>query len=352
MVSVFTTKANLEDIFQKEENIQWQLIILKLKEVFINDDPFSDCDESNPDDDVFLTLDGMGVKLNDDKKAFIDNIPNDPESVLRYPCGIFLLGIDRTQAESIQEDYGVICTPLQDNPIPSITENGWDVDTADTTINQSWDYFLSGIQVPLNAMVIVDRYFFSSEKNKSNYSLNETIEDSYNNLRQILDKLLPPRARDGLINVTIIYDHDTIHRDETIEFNRLVTAVNRVKRNIRPYAFTLELISLTSDCYQYKETHDRFIISNYFIVNATHKIKAYRLGNISLDNQRLFFDYLFSKGIKPNDKSSMPLTTQTRVLKALCESIATSKNIIQHGCNGQTSRIGEFSLNNRLLKIS
>ena len=35
MVSVFTTKANLEDIFLREENKSWLAIILKLNEVFI-----------------------------------------------------------------------------------------------------------------------------------------------------------------------------------------------------------------------------------------------------------------------------------------------------------------------------
>lgn len=347
MVSIFTTKSSVENFYQEDN--AWYKMICKLNRVYIDADPFSDIDEdTDPDDDVFLTLDGMGVDIIDDEKDFINAIPANPRSVLKYPSGVFLLQIDDKQAEDIQNDYGVICIPIKDKSIPALTEKGWDVDTSDTTKKQSWDFFLSGIHTPLNSIVIVDRYFFSSEKNKSNAFLNETIDDSYYNLRNILDNLLPQKAKDGLITVTIIYDHDTLHRDEYIDFNKLVTAVNKIKKTIRPYAFTLELISLTSDCYQYKETHDRFIISNYFIVNATHKIKAFRLRNVSLENQKLYFDYLFSKGIQPNDKSSMPLITQLRVINAIRESLVTSKNIIQYGCNGQTSKKGNFSIKNRL----
>ena len=349
MIDIFTTKDNLESICLDEGKRPWLDMIIKLKEVFVNDDDiFSE--DVDPEDDPFYTLDGMQVEINSSKKDYINEIPSNPVLVLQQPSGIFLLDISSEKASQIQKDYGVICNSVAESNNIALTEPGWDVDTSDESKEKSWKFFLSDIHTPLNAIVIVDRYFFSSEKNKTNVSLNESINDSYSNIKQILEALLPPKAKDEVINVAIVYDHDTMHSSEALDFKDLMTAVNKIKKSIvRSYAFTFELISLTSDCYQYKETHDRFIISNYFIVNATHKIKAYRTGNISLENQILHFNYLFSKGIKPNDKSSLPMATQDRVLNAIRESLSTSKNIIRHGYNGQTSKIGNFSIINRLL---
>ena len=131
--------------------------------------------------------------------------------------------------------------------------------------------------------------------------------------------------------------------------SELATKVNKIKKSIlEKTPFTLELISIDSNCYKYEDTHDRFIVSNYFVINATHKIKAFNARNQSLCGQKLFFDYLYSNGIEEGDISSTPEVSQDRVLKAICDAIHTSKSEITYAANGQTNKKGIFSLQNEL----
>ena len=344
MFTLYTTEDNLIQICLEEDF--WFDIIQKQETVYIKTS--SDNGEWDNNNPILTNLHRSGTKI-EVNNQLDEEIRNDHSKVYSLSNPVYLINIEKNDANEIEEEYGVICKPIEESNNIALVEQGWEIDTADDYKKQSWNYFLSDIHVPMNAIVIVDRYFFSSEKNKTKATLNETLDDSYSNLEQILEALLPQKAKDGVITITLVYDHEQLHKDEILEFKDLVTKTNKIKKKInRPYAYTLELISLNSDCYQYKETHDRFIISNYFIVNATHKIKAYRPNNVSLVNQNIYFNYLFSKGIKPNDKSSMPITTQTRVLKAISESISTSKKSIKYGCNGITSDNDNFSIKNRL----
>lgn len=344
MFSLYTTEENL--IQMCLEAGFWFDIIRKLKCVYVTTS--SNNEEWDVGNDVLSALHRSGIML-EVNNELEKNIRKDHSNVYSLPNPVYLLDIEKEEAQKIEEEYGVICKPIAERNEMALTEPGWDINTSDKSKTQSWNFFLSGIKAPLNAIVIVDRYFFASE-----YKYKETIDVSLKNLKQILETLLPKKAKDENIAVTIVYDHSTINvmnkcDKEYEKFKNLITEVNKVKKSIsRPYAFSLELISLTDDCYHYEDTHDRFIISNYFIVNATHKIKAFQERDIC--TQILYFNYLFSKGIKPGEKSSIPMITQEYVLSAIRESLLISKNEIQHGCNGQTSKIGEFSIKNRLLQ--
>ena len=92
MISIFTTKDNLESICLDNDKQPWLDMIIKLKEVFVDDDNiFSE--DADPDDDPFYTLDGMQITINTTQKDFINNIPHNLVSVLNHPleytCLIF-----------------------------------------------------------------------------------------------------------------------------------------------------------------------------------------------------------------------------------------------------------------------
>lgn len=63
-----------------------------------------------------------------------------------------------------------------------------------------------------------------------------------------------------------------------------------------------------------------------------------------------FFDakYLYSEGIRQNDKSSKSEVSQDRILKAIREAIHTSKREILHAANGQMSQKGNFQPKNEM----
>lgn len=343
MFVVYTTEDNLIRLCSEKEN-SWYKIIMKIKEVVVSTNNGDNWDTTNQ---LLQTLHRAGVSICTGDNDFINQIAtNHPEYVLEDPCAAYLLDIDKEKAEKIQNKYGVICQPqTEDRNI--LTQEGWEIDTAACAQEQkSWKSFFAGHNCPLNSLVIIDRYFFSSEAG-------ETIEYSLHNLRQILDALLPASCPDNVIQVSIVFDftkfnHNIDGRGYTLQ--TLAEKVNRVKRSVREYAYTLELLSINSNCYNYEDTHNRRIIANFSVTSALHKLKAFYEQNQSLADQYITFRRLFEKGLNEGDKSTAPAFSQAIILDKIKDIISTSKSTIEYACNGRVFAANSFEIQNRLLK--
>ncbi len=334
MFSLYTTENTLLQMCLEQE--EWWDILNDQKYVCISADNGDMWDVTNP---ILTNLHKAGIDINVDNEL-VEEIKANHSKVHKLPNPYYVINIDKATAVQIEKEYGVICRPLDEYNRNPLIQKGWNLDTTDTRKKQGWSAFFEGIDVPVNTMVIIDRYLFSSEGR-------ETIDDSINNVRSILDAVLPKKSKDNTIHVAIVFDSTSINQREDIDFPKIVSKINRLKRSLREYAFTIELFSINSDCYNYKDTHDRYILSNYFTVDAGHKIKAYFSDNSHTCGQRLTFNYLYSAGVGIDKKSSTPEYTLHRILKAIKESISTSRNEILHGSNGQTSKKGEFTVSNR-----
>ena len=322
MFTLYTTEDKLTELCLEGE--EWFDIIRKQKTIYICND--SDNKEWDVTNATLVALHRF-THIEVDNEL-LEDIKEDNSKVLELVNPAYILDFKAEEAKSIEEKYGVIFLPTSNTPRPVLAKRGWDIDTTDENKPNTWDYFLDGNRVKFNSLVIVDRYFFS-----------KSIEDSLFNLRNILIKLLPNTMHK--FTVSIVFDKSQV--DDGISMQNLATKVNKLKKGILgKTSFDIELISIDSDCYKYSETHDRFIISNYFVINATHQIKAFNEKKEALCAQSLKFDYLYSKGIEDGDISSTPEVSQDRVLKALCEALHTSKSIIQYAINGQMSKKGEF----------
>ena len=336
MLTLYTTEKKLSDFCM--EGAEWYNIVRNQPEVYICND--SNDEQWDINNEFLCALHRSGTSIVVDNDVLAD-IKKDNSCVLDFPNPVFVLDFSPEVSKSIEEKYGVIFLPTQNTPSPVLAKRGWEIDTTDKSKPQTWDFFLKGNKATLNSVLILDRYFFSSLQG-------ETIDDSLFNLRAILKNLLPGKPMKKFV-VTIVFDE----KQSDCNINELATKVNKIKKSILGKTpFTLELISIDNNCYKYEETHDRFIISNYFVINATHKIKAFNSQNKPLCSQKIFFDYLYSKGIEEDDMSSKPEVTQDRVLKILGESIKTSKNEIAYAANGVTSKKGHFIIQNDLLDIS
>lgn len=332
MVSLFTTEDKLTDFCL--EGGDWYNIIRNQQTIYICNG--SDDEEWDTSNEVLKVLHRSGVGIEVDN-GLAKDIESSRDAVTDLVNPIYILDYSSSDALKISEKYGVIFLPTQDTPKPVIARRGWDVDTSDKNFDCAWKSFLDGIVSPANSIVIVDRYLFSSQEE-------ESFEDSVNNIRNILNALLPSHhVKD--FTVSIIFDLSK--SDE--ELSTIAMAVNKIRKVlVGKTEFNLELYSITSDCYKYEDTHDRFIVSNYYIINATHKLKAFSTDGNSFCNQKLYFDYIFSKGIEEGDRSTIPVVTQDRIIKAICEAISTSKNEIDYALNGQTHRKGDFKRKSQL----
>ena len=332
MFTLYTTEDKLTELCL--EGAEWYDIIRKQRTIIVCNN--SDDEEWDLSNKTLMALHRAGTSIDVDNEL-VSEIKEDNSKVLELINPAYILDFKEEEAKAIQEEFGVIFLPTLNTPKPIIAKRGWDIDTTDDSKPNTWDYFLKRNKVPFNSLVIVDRYFFSSQ-------IGETFDDSIFNLRTILITLLPSKNMHKF-TVSIIFDESK----SDFKMKDLATKVNKVKKSITGRTpFTLELISIDSNCYKYEDTHDRFIISNYFVINATHKIKAFNANTDSLCGQKLFFDYLYSKGIEEDDISSTPEVSQDRILKAICDSVHTSKSEILYAVNGQTSDKGVFSIANEI----
>lgn len=343
MFVVCTTKDNLIRLCSEKEN-SWYKIIMKIKKVAIS------AKEDLLDNEYLRILHKADVKFNRVAQDVLDGISsNHPEYVLKSPCAVYLLDIDSDKAKTIQSKYGVICLE-KNSDAELLTKKGWSIDILKEQ-GYSWESFFTGHNCPVNSLLIIDRYFFSSE-------IGETIEDSFNNLQQILNALLPLNSPDNVQQVALVFDFSTFnHKDRKDDgseytFKALAEKVNKIKRSVRNYSYSLELLSINSNCYKYEDTHDRRIFTNYSITIATHKLKAFRKNSNSLCSQNISFRRLFSDGLEAGDKSTLPAITQKNIIKSLQESIKTSKDSMEYACNGQVAKRGEFEIKNRMLTFS
>lgn len=332
MFTFYTTEDKLTELCL--EGGTWYDIIRNQRTIYVCND--SDEEEWDISNEILLNLYRGGVEIEVDNEV-AEDIKKDTKNVLELVNPAYILDYSEQEATEISRKYGVIFLPTQNTPEPAIAETGWTLDTSDDSKEQSWDFFLSGIKTKYNSLVIIDRYFFSSE-------YGESLEDSKFNLRSILNILLP-KEQMHKFTVSIIFDITKADK----EMQELATEVNKIKKTLVGHtSFDMELISIDSNCYNYDKTHDRFIVSNYFVIDAAHKIKAFRTDKTVLTEQNIHFKYLYSEGIRENDKSSKPEVSQDRILKAVCDAMHTSKREMLHAANGQLSQKGDFQPKNEM----
>lgn len=332
MFTFYTTEDKLTELCL--EGGTWYDIIRNQRTIYVCNE--SDEEEWDISNEILLNLYRGGVEIEVDNEV-AEDIKKDTKNVLELVNPAYILDYSEQEATEISRKYGVIFLPTQNTPEPAIAETGWTLDTSDDSKEQSWDFFLSGIKTKYNSLVIIDRYFFSSE-------YGESLEDSKFNLRSILNILLP-KEQMHKFTVSIIFDITKADK----EMQELATEVNKIKKTLVGHtSFDMELISIDSNCYNYDKTHDRFIVSNYFVIDAAHKIKAFRTDKTVLTEQNIHFKYLYSEGIRENDKSSKPEVSQDRILKAVCDAMHTSKREMLHAANGQMSQKGDFQPKNEM----
>ena len=76
--------------------------------------------------------------------------------------------------------------------------------------------------------------------------------------------------------ILLIFDDTTISRGVTVD--KIVKEVQRIKQQLhRSYVPTIEILTINSDAGHdiYSETHDRRILSNYFLLSATRGFSAF-----------------------------------------------------------------------------
>ena len=356
MLKVFISASSLKRLCLNEmslpskEQSSWFILLTKQNVIYLDKDI---CQDWNCDDPLFMFSQSYQITLKEAPGDYNADLEKNPQDILKHPHDAFLLDIDKTKADTIQSQYGVVCQSTMDLSYCAVSEKGCHFSLNKGENTHTWsELFADKERVPANSIIIVDRYLFGYEgKLRSGY------RDGVNNIKQILSSALPDNVNCDF-HVLVIFDALS-STDLNFNLDAVAKELEDFKINIlkRPYPVEIELFSVSSKNPQYGETHNRRILSNYYIVTADHLLKAFRRDGSSITTQNLNLDYSFSEGLR--DRSDMP---QKRIdylvdkLKALfssaCDDIingeAHSSEYVYY-INGQLDTLGH--LKNRLILI-
>ncbi len=357
MRTFFTTEENLTKILHARDNNVWKQILMQQEIIYISSkNGNGKWDMTNK---TLLNFHRSGKVFQVYDSFFNDIKGSRPDKTTNLGMPIYLLDIKPEEAKNIRDKYGVCCYSIKYKGKPFVVEKGWEIDSDDDDKlpTKNWNCFYDGLNTHSNSILIIDRYIFGSEWNKENGEPDEKFQDSLDNIQQILDNVLPNAIENDIVNVALVFSDENIfekkgRRTKRYHFPEIVSKVQTMKKRIvRPYNFDIELICINHGCAYYRDTHDRFVITNYAITEAAHKLKAFNSRNQVITAQKLGFDYSYSKGIISNDKSSVPAFTMTRVINAIKELLGTPTNapLIKHALNGVITPGGTISIRNRLL---
>ena len=232
---------------------------------------------------------------------------NHSENVLKNPTALYILDMTPSEASAIKSKYGVMC---MSSSCPDITPL-IDVNDEHTTgrkepLDKGWDSVLDSVEyLPSNALVLIDRYLFKH--------IEAYYGNGFDNVISILKELLPHELG-TTYHITIVFDRKEI--DPLYSFD---TIAKRLYENVEEmgysYPITMEVLGVVEPLRLYYSTHNRRIVSNYFVVKMDHKLAAFNK-NIGTTDQTIIPQVLFTED-SINHHSSPPLKSLQQITNAL-----------------------------------
>lgn len=287
------------------------------------------------------------AKINADssQSAYILNIAEHPETVLQHPSSLFILNIPIIEAERIQKSFGVMCLSGEAmNISPLIDVNDIHISNEREKLGKGWDSVLDSVEtLPSNALLLCDRYLFAFR--------HPNAGDGIANIYDILDELLPRKFLGGDYHVTVVFDNMAKHT--TYTFDDIATQLNKLKQQLnRDYPIMMEVLGITPDCSIYNKLHSRLIISNYYLVEAGHKLAAFNHDK-GTARQTLLPLALFTES-SLNGTSTPPLKAIEQTLETLRDFSKSLPKLTDHttyfyAVNGQRMEKC-LGIRNRLIK--
>lgn len=224
-------------------------------------------------------------------------IQENPSCVLDNPSAVYILNISPEKASAIEKSYGVMCLS-GDNPdiSPLIDVEDYFKPSTKKKKFKGWDRVLDTIEnLPSNALVLRDRYLFKYKGKKEG--------DGITNVRSILDELLPKQFKGKEYHITIVFSMG----ENSYSFNEVVNELNTLIHQLRSdYNIMIEVFGVYESSMLYYESHDRQIVSNYYFVEASHKLAAFKNNDIGIVDQSITPWALFTKN-SLDSNSSAPL---------------------------------------------
>lgn len=325
MISLYTTERIISAIYHDDENqftAWYDFIRIHRPSLRVLLDRGSDyhTNDLNPvyllqkdyDIEVVPETDEGGIPL-------IERVKNLELRYIDDPHALFILDIDEEWASVISRKYGILCHPLgmeaERNPL---FQEGVEKSIDKNEPRRGWsELLLEGNTPPSNYLIFIDRYIFADDRNDI------TSEDGFDNVFEILDQALPGQLGCEF-HILFIFDASTLRKSKAgLTFESLTKRLVKIRRQLRrPYPIVMEALSISRDDFNYDETHNRRILSNFYLIRADHSLKAFRNGR-GLYTQTLWLDWGASKGIVTHRNSDLPAKALYKYIRETKRAIAT-----------------------------
>ena len=362
MFHIYIDRDTLADIYvnekDKEEFSQnaWYKIFKKQSYIYVNTDDNIREDytdeiyqmESQDDCDVQSLRElyklqqladfqqGCDVELKKSLLVEMDQIETNPSIVHKDPCAIYLLKIDKEKADKIQRDFGVICQSIYSLDESLLTKGCIDVSPHIGEMDYGWNKVLRILKKhPSNAIIINDRNLFSNETLDSS-SGRLGNKHGIENLYEILDMLIPKRFC-GEYHVFVCFDSCSLNSNVTINYicGQIYSLKQRLNRK-NNIVFEIFALHGTSSPF-YAITHNRRILTNYFILTAEHQLKAFN-NSKCICSQHITGNKLFNYGLEDCNDAPEKLHR---------DMISDFKNMVEYFISEPKNEFYTYSLNGR-----
>lgn len=279
------------------------------------------------------------------KVGYVDKLIEHPEMMLKEPNAVFILNISTELADSYSRKYGVLCFSIDNIHEGLLIDPNIEYSPYSSEQFGGWGYVLNNTRkLPSNALIIVDRYLFSSD----NY--NNTV--GVNNVFEIMKSLLPEEFTNQTpYQVCVVFGCQLVRRE--MPFNVLAAKLEKKKNELaKEYEIDIELVGIHRASPFFEEIHNRRIISNYYIVRAEHQLGAfaYRKSTCSqtLTPQRLFTYFSLINHSHPPLRS---IEQTSGVLRRLSENLenAIKGGLCYYAINGRYIGIDDCETEKNLM---
>ena len=258
------------------------------------------------------------IELEADSENILEKIKGrDDAVVLCHPVSIYFPSINVQKASDIQSRYGVLCQGdshiTDDNMLSKVHKT---VHIGSKPHN--WKEILSSIaNIPSNAILINDQYLFSRGRENADGKINF---GGLANLRRILDTLLPINfdAKTSF-HVTVVINEESVKYksyvgsfEKVYPLTKISKMIKEEIRNLRRYSTPIQVEVLSVDTStntrdECKLVHDRYILTNYAIIDCTHAFDAFDDNNNAIYPQDVHVKSIFGEGV--DDDSDIPEET-------------------------------------------
>jgi len=336
MFRVFISASSLEKLCLEEmpkkigDQSDWFLLLTKQNTIYIDKDIYSDLEQGNA---LFTFSESYEVQFEKSDVDFNLEVISNPASVLGEPQGAYLLDIDKGSAETLSRAFGVVCQSTEDLADCALAEQECTFTLFKGEKNHSWEeLFNSGAKLPSNALIIIDRYIFGYEG-----ATHSGYQDGVDNIKMIMKNVLPDQLCCDY-HVMVLFS-DSCSTDNNYSIDKVAEELDDFKNNElkKPYNIEIELFSVYHKDPVFSDTHNRRILSNYFMVKAEHLFKVFRQDGTSITTQDLELIRLYSKGLRDYSDSSVRFIS--RALNSVSQMKNTAAKTLKFGGPGANEYI-------------